>query len=148
MQARCDDWLSDKVQKLRASHSDATYGNQSVEIHMAYDIADLFAQREHERFAMHQHPVAFSSRQSTGTHELGLHLSSDMDCNEHPPAMSDFRAASIRSQISCAPLARMLPGTTRWKSMKVMRPACESASISPPALAYHFKARPQNVDAD
>jgi ornithine--oxo-acid transaminase len=53
MQARCNDGLSDKVQKLRASHSDAAYGNQSVEMHMAYDIADLFARRERERFAMH-----------------------------------------------------------------------------------------------
>ena len=53
MQARCNDGLSDKVQKLRASHSDAAYGNQSVGMHMAYDIADLFARRERERFAMH-----------------------------------------------------------------------------------------------
>src|ERR1700722_1936286 len=53
MQARCNDGLSDKVQKLRASHSDAAYGNQNVGMHMAYDIAHLFARRERERFPMH-----------------------------------------------------------------------------------------------
>ncbi len=93
------------------------------------------------------------------------------------PGTASVSASSMRSQISCEAATVMLPGTTRWNSMKVTRPAVRvltsCASIAPSrvagddlpdmardlgrhglvhqaahGLAHEAPARPQDVGAD
>ena len=54
---------------------------------------------------------------------LGLVVRLDMDGDERIGELA-LMASSSRSQIWWAAATLMLLGTTRWKSMNIMRPAC------------------------